>query len=223
MLLLFDIDGTLVRTRPVTHQRAMARAAVEVLGLPPSTDEAAVRAVEPWGKTDRWILRDLLAAAGRTELPGEDERARWENTAFRISAEIEDGSASDEDRRTSALLERLSGAGHRLSLVTGNLEPIARHKLGVRGLGGFFERGQGGFGSDAEVRADLVRLARVRAGAHPAGETVLIGDTPRDVEAALAAGVRAIAVAGGRYTRDDLVASGAHAAVDELVDVEPLL
>jgi phosphoglycolate phosphatase len=222
LLLLFDIDGTLVRSRPLTHQRAMARAAVEVFGLPPDTDEAAIRAVEPWGKTDRWILRELLEAHG-VPAPANGPLARWERAACAVYEEIEDGSAGDDDRRAAALLQRLRAAGHDLALVTGNLEPIARLKLARRGLGDAFPAGQGGFGSDAEDRAELVRIARRRAGAPPLRDIVLIGDTPNDVAAALAAGVRPIAIAGERYSRDDLLAAGAAAVVDDLDEIERLV
>jgi phosphoglycolate phosphatase-like HAD superfamily hydrolase len=52
---------------------------------------------------------------------------------------------------------------------------------------------------------------------------VLVGDTPRDVAAALDAGVRCVGVAGSRYSRDDLTAAGAEAAIDELDELEPLV
>lgn len=217
-LLLFDIDGTLVRTRPQTHQQALARAAVEVFELPPETDEAAVRAVEPWGKTDRWILREMLGFQ-----PGDDVVARWERAACAAYETLENGEPDDDDRRTAAVLERLRAAGHELALVTGNLEPIARRKLDRRGLGRWFPPGRGGFGSDGEVRADLVRIARERAGSWPREDSVLIGDTPLDVAAAMEAGVRPIGVAGGRYSRDDLLAAGADAAVADLDELDALL
>jgi phosphoglycolate phosphatase len=222
LLILFDIDGTLVRTRPLTHQQAMARAAVEVLGLPPGTDAASVRAVEPWGKTDRWILRELLEAHGLTA-PDPAGLERWERAACAAYEELENGSPTDGDRRTAALLERLAASGHRLALVTGNLEPIARRKLALRGLGDAFPDGQGGFGSDGEDRAELVRIARERAGSPPLSETVLVGDTPNDVAAGLTAGVRVIGVANERYPREVLLAAGADAVVDELDELEPLL
>jgi phosphoglycolate phosphatase-like HAD superfamily hydrolase len=221
LLILFDIDGTLVRSRPLAHQRAMAQAAVEVFGLPPDVDEAAVRSVEPWGKTDRWILRELLEAYGRGP-PGAGDLERWERAACALYERLEHGAPSDADRRTAAVLDRLHGAGHRLALVTGNLEPIARRKLALRGLDRHFRAGEGGFGSDAEDRAELVRIACERAGSPPATATVLVGDTPLDVAAALGAEVRAIGVAGGHHSRADLLAAGADAVVDELGELEPL-
>ena len=51
----------------------------------------------------------------------------------------------------------------RLSLVTGNLEPVARLKLARAGVGRYFEPGQGGFGSDHEDRGKLPAIARGRA------------------------------------------------------------
>ncbi len=207
-----------MRTRPLTHQEALAQAAVEVFGLPPGTDAAAVRAVEPWGKTDRWILREMLGFR-----PGIEDLERWERVACSAYEALENGEPDDDDRRTSAVLERLHTAGHELALVTGNLEPIARRKLALRGLGRWFPPGRGGFGSDGEVRADLVRIARERAGGRPHADTVLIGDTPLDVAAAIEAGVRPIGVAGGRYSRADLLRAGAAAAVSDLDDLDDLL
>lgn len=207
-----------MRTRPLTHQQALARAAVEVFGLPPDTDAAAVRAVEPWGKTDRWILRELIG-----HQPDDDDIARWERAACAAYEQLENGEPGDDDRRTGAVLARLAASGHDLSLVTGNLEPIARRKLELRGLGRWFPGGQGGFGSDGEARADLIRIAHERAGGRPPEESVLIGDTPLDVAAAIAAGVRCIGVAGGRYSEADLLAAGADAAVTDLDDLDAVL
>ena len=95
-----------------------------------------------------------------------------------------------------------------LSLVTGNLEPVARIKLRAAGLGGWFPAGQGGFGSDREDRTELPAIARARAGAdgapHPRERTLVIGDTPRDIACARADGVRCVAVAGGPYAAAEL-------------------
>jgi phosphoglycolate phosphatase-like HAD superfamily hydrolase len=226
MLLLFDIDGTLVRDRPLTHQQALTEAAVEVFGLRVPPGEDPVRAVEPWGKTDRQILRDVLERAG-LDPPSKDDVARWERVSCEAYArlEVDDGAARHTE--TAAALARLRDAGHSLALVTGNLEPIARRKLALRGLAGFFPEGQGGFGSDADLRPALVPIARTRAGAsigpHPREDTVLIGDTPRDVEAASADGVLCIAVTGERFSADALHSAGAAATVASIPEVEDAL
>jgi phosphoglycolate phosphatase len=89
----------------------------------------------------------------------------------------------------------------RLSLTTGNFEPVARLKLKRAGIGRHFAHGQGAFGSDSEDRAALPHIARKRAGhdgiEHPRAKTIVIGDTPRDIACARADGVRCFAVATG--------------------------
>ena len=121
------------------------------------------------------------------------------------------------------MLARLTDAGHDLALVTGNLEPIARLKLERAGIGRYFERGQGGFGSDAEDRGELPAVARARAGGWPRERTVVIGDTPRDIACARADGVRVIAVATGPFSAEaladaDAVVDGARAVLPVLAD-----
>jgi len=98
-----------------------------------------------------------------------------------------------------------------LSLVTGNLEPVARAKLHAAGIGRFFAAGQGGFGSDSEHRAELPRVARERAGSDgapfPRERTVVIGDTPRDIACARADGVLVIGITTGPFGAADLDAA----------------
>jgi phosphoglycolate phosphatase-like HAD superfamily hydrolase len=96
-------------------------------------------------------------------------------------------------------------------LLTGNFEAIARLKLARAGIGDVFAPGQGAFGSDAEDRAALPAIARRRAGTpaapYPRHETIVIGDTPRDIRAARADGVRCVAVATGSFSVDALAAA----------------
>ena len=194
-----------------------------MFGLRVAPGSSPVAEVEPWGKTDRQILRDVLVRAGLPE-PDEDGLARWERAACDAYERLEvDGDGSAEHAATADALARLRDAGHLLALLTGNLEPIARRKLALRGLGDFFPAGQGGFGSDAELRPDLVPIARARAGDVPPSATVLIGDTPLDVAAALADGVRAIAITGHRFSAAELLEAGASATVDELAELPMLL
>jgi phosphoglycolate phosphatase len=97
-------------------------------------------------------------------------------------------------------LRRVSEVGMHLALLTGNPEPMARARMERLGLGSFFPDGQGAFGCDAEDRTALIHLARERAGDWPLDRTVAVGDTPRDVSGAHAAGIRVISVEPG----DDL-------------------
>jgi phosphoglycolate phosphatase-like HAD superfamily hydrolase len=204
-----------------------------VFGLRVAPGASPVADVEPWGKTDRQILRDVLERAGLPP-PEPDALARWEQAACEAYARLEvDGDgpgAAAEHEATARALGRLRDAGHMLALVTGNLEPIARRKLSLRGLEEFFPPGGGGFGSDAELRPELVPIARARAGgaphggsAHPRDDTVLIGDTPLDVAAASADGVRAVGITGHRFSSEALLEAGAAATVDELAELEAVL
>jgi phosphoglycolate phosphatase len=228
LLLLFDIDGTLIRGRPLAHQAAMLEAIERAYGVAFRAGEDPIGDVVPNGKTDRQIVREILERRGVTGGAVDAGFESFESVCCEVHHGSErallDGEARD---RTVAALGRLVVAGHTLALLTGNLEPIARRKMDLAGLGAFFAAGQGGFGSDAEHRPDLVPLARRRAGGagtpHPADDTVVIGDTPLDVAAAHADDVRAIGVAGVRFSRDDLLAAGADAAVDELDELEPVL
>ncbi len=225
MLLLFDIDGTLIRASPKAHQRAMLDAVQEVYGVSFGADEDPIGEVVPNGKTDRQIVREMLTPRGITDGAVDEGFPAFERMACERHSASRDEVLTGEVRdSTAALLRTLRDDGHLLALLTGNLEPIARHKMDLAGLGEFFAPGLGGFGSDAEARPERVPLARRRAAdadgrPHPREDTVVIGDTPLDVAAAHADDVRAIGVGGFRYTRDDLLAAGAEAAVDELVEV----
>ena len=105
--------------------------------------------------------------------------------------------------RAAETLEELA-QGHELALLTGNPEPVARARMRRLTLDRFFAQGTGAFGCEAEQRADLVELARRRAGSPPLAEIVLVGDTPRDVAGAHMAGIRAIAVTTGEYGPTEL-------------------
>ena len=123
------------------------------------------------------------------------------------------------------LLEELAARPDefRLSLVTGNLEPIARLKLERAGVGRFFAAGQGGFGSDHEDRGKLPAIARARASdpPWPRERTVVIGDTPRDIACARVDEVRVAAVATGPYAIEAL--ADADAVVDDARALLPVL
>jgi phosphoglycolate phosphatase-like HAD superfamily hydrolase len=116
-----------------------------------------------------------------------------------------------------------------LGLLTGNYEAVARLKLARAGIGKRFPGGEGAFGSDAEDRAALPRIARRRAGPvgapHPRELTFVIGDTPRDIACARADGVRCIAVASGPFSEDELTGAdcvaGDTGMLARLLDGEP--
>ena len=122
----------------------------------------------------------------------------------------------------------LASAGVRQSVLTGNVRPLAMLKLRRAGLGEHLDLDAGAYGDTHEVRAELVAVAREAAsqiyGADFSGtSTVLVGDTPLDVAAALATGARAVAVATGSYTAADLAAAGAHVVLPDLTDTARVL
>jgi phosphoglycolate phosphatase-like HAD superfamily hydrolase len=214
VLLLFDVDGTLVRGAAEAHAAALIEALTAVHGI----RTAAVRVAQPAGRTDAEIARILLLDAGVSaeridSLAAEVRAACCEAYARLCPADLSEFVVPG----IPELLLSLSGSeGVRLSLVTGNFEPVARLKLLRAGVGRWFPAGQGAFGSDAEDRAALPPLARRRAGAggvpHARADTILIGDTPRDIACAHADGVRCVAVTTGPY------GAGALAAADWVAD-----
>jgi len=118
----------------------------------------------------------------------------------------------------------LHAAGHLLGLVTGNLEPIAHAKLSRVGLDQYFRLG--GFGSDHQQRAELVRIAVRRAReefSFPANGVVhLIGDTPKDIAAGKAAGVLTVGVATGHFALGELERAGADLALSSFAEFSRL-
>ncbi|HUA72238.1 MAG TPA: haloacid dehalogenase-like hydrolase [Solirubrobacteraceae bacterium] len=198
MLLLFDIDGTLLSGATGAHSRALDGAIREVHGV--STDDLRSK-IGPAGRTDgeiaRLILLDLGVSARRIDERADDVR----EACCRIYAEICPPDLSDHVVPGIAdLLPWLADRdGVTLGLLTGNFEPVARLKLGRAGIGRWFGPGLGAFGSDSEDRAALPAIARRRAGHVPREQTVVIGDTPRDIACARADDVRCVAVATGQF------------------------
>ncbi|MCW3010246.1 MAG: family hydrolase, partial [Solirubrobacterales bacterium] len=160
MLLLFDIDGTLLLKASAEHEDALQEALCAVHGI-----EIPVCRVETAGRTDGAIARSLLTLAGVDAKRADDrmqelQTASCEAYARRCPEDLRDKVSPGMPE----VLGALTDAGHVLSLVTGNFEAIARLKLRRAGIGSWFPPGQGGFGSDSEDRAALPAVARRRAG-----------------------------------------------------------
>ncbi len=215
-LWLFDIDGTLVDSGGA-GLRSLQEAAVECFGgTCPDPDLA--------GSTDLGVLADILAHFGRTA-GGEIEetffsaylrRLEWNLTHGEFPGRVLPGAA--------ALLETL----HRrdevsIGLLTGNTAGGAAAKMRHYGLHGYFAFGA--YGCDHADRNRLGPLALERATAHAGrpfspDETLVIGDTPKDVACAKALGARCLAVATGRFGAEELRACGADRVVATLEEVE---
>jgi phosphoglycolate phosphatase-like HAD superfamily hydrolase len=211
MLLLFDIDGTLLLRAAEAHAAALYEALRVVHGVAEPVREGT----EAAGRTDADIARTLLVHAGvsaeRIDARADDVRIAACEAYARL---VPDDLSAHVAPGIPALLERLAAREDTvLALVTGNYEAIARMKLRAAGIGRFFARGQGGFGSDHEDRAMLPAIARRRAGSAavgggdepwPRARTAVIGDTPRDIACARADGVRVAAIATGPFGPDEL-------------------
>ncbi len=207
MLLLFDIDGTLLQKATGEHARAIHQAIEDVHGV----DVRAARRPGPdmAGRTDGEIARILLVSAGVdleriNKLAGAVRERACELFAQTCPPDLSDKLVPGIDSVLGWLAEQDDVV---LALVTGNFETIARLKLKRAGIGRYFAQGQGGFGSDAEDRSSLPTVARRRAGGVPPSDAVVIGDTPRDIACARADGARCIAVTTGPYGPDELTAA----------------
>jgi phosphoglycolate phosphatase-like HAD superfamily hydrolase len=193
VLLLFDIDGTLLLKATDVHRDAIGAALHVVHGVTASEPGGMQTA----GRTDREIARGLLVAAGVSARRIDDRADDVQIAACEAYARMcpADLSATVATGMRELLARLAAREETILSLVTGNYEAIARMKLAAAGIGDFFARGQGGFGSDHEDRSMLPAIARRRAGGGdgapwPRERTLLIGDTPRDIACARADGVR---------------------------------
>jgi phosphoglycolate phosphatase-like HAD superfamily hydrolase len=221
-LVLWDIDQTLVTVNGVS-------AGFFPVVLRALTGRELHQTPEMGGKTDRQLVTAVLTGEG------------IEPSEALIEAFYE-GMAGLAHERSGEMLAKgraLAGAADAIaalatvpglvqSVVTGNIEPVARVKLELFGLDGQLDLDVGGFGSHSVDRRDMVDHARERA-AHKYGRAldgervVVIGDTVHDIAGALASGTRAIGVATGRTRPDELHAAGAHVVLPSLADTAALL
>ena len=233
-LVLWDIDNTLIDAGGLSHHLYGAVFA-ELFGR-------ELPAVAPMaGRTDRAIILETLTRSGIEDparhvtafVAGLTARAPEFGDRVRARGRALPG-ATESLAAVAALAaadpaaDPAAGGPVVQSVLTGNIRPLAEVKLGALGLTGYLDLDSGAYGDAHEVRAELVHLARDAAGqAHQAdfggAGTVLIGDTPLDVQAALATGARVVAVATGSYTAAELAAAGAHVVLPDLTDSSRVL
>jgi phosphoglycolate phosphatase-like HAD superfamily hydrolase len=200
-LVLFDIDGTLVRRAGPHHREALVRGILRVTGLQSTTEGIPVQ-----GMLDPVIVGVMMKAAGaparqiRAAMP-EVLRAA-ESYYLRVCPALVDKHCPG----VVPVLERLSRRGVLLGLVTGNLTRIGWRKLERAGLRSYFRFGA--FGEMASNRAGLARIAlrHARDNGWIAKESPvsLIGDAPQDIQAARANRLRAISVKTGITPPEEL-------------------
>ena len=217
-LVLFDIDGTLVRRAGPHHRQALVDAVRDITGMETTTEGIPVQ-----GMLDPDILTMMMLNAGagpeqiRRALPRIIERAQ----------EVYVPSVPDLQDKTCPgareLLEELARREILLALVTGNLTRIGWRKLERAGLHHYFRFGA--FAETAADRSDLARQAIATARREhrivPETPVSLIGDAPADIIAAKANGIRAISVCTGLTSRAELEAHNPDVIVDDLRAVSP--
>ena len=208
MLVLFDIDGTLLLRASEQHATALREALAAVYGVEASAMVPAA------GRTDTAIARDLAALGGVEGDRFDEGLERFKEVVAarflqRCPPSLRDRVAPGMGELLAALAQR---SDVRCSLVTGNYEPVARLKLERAGIASHFAPGQGAFGSDAEARNELPPIARARAGDYPREGTIVVGDTPLDIACARADGLRVLAVATGPHPASELTGADGVAA-----------
>jgi phosphoglycolate phosphatase len=222
-ILLWDIDGTLIRSvRPGIFKDYTAPAIEGIFGTAGRLGEMSVS-----GMTDLQIVAEALRDEGFTT---EQIRARLDDLRTLYMLEME-RVTTNEGAQPFYLLpgarEILEAARdhprYASALLTGNLEVAAQLKMRLVGLSHFFTL-PGAFGDDSHDRRDLPALACERISRHLGFELkpqqlIVIGDTPNDIACARHFGARAVAVATGRlYAAEDLLAHEPDALLQDLSD-----
>jgi phosphoglycolate phosphatase-like HAD superfamily hydrolase len=203
VVVLFDVDETLVHTGGAGG-RSWKAAFEKLYGIPADIGQHTSA-----GETDPQVAREtFMAVIGRA--PSDDELDRlYLNYLLHLSDDI----VSDQYRvlpGAEETLRSLGDAGVLLGIVSGAMEGAARTKLIPADLNRFFIFGA--YGSDSPDRAELTRIAiekatRLHSLLTPS-QVAVVGDTPRDIEAAKAAGAISVGVASGHFSVDELTAVG---------------
>lgn len=219
--MLWDIDHTLIENAGVSKE-IYAAAFTELTG------RVATQVAQTEGRTDPQIMADLLHTQDVPAHPWTQvERALEAAGTAHRQALVARGTVLPG---VVEVIEALASRPRIVqSVVTGNIRANAVVKLGALGLTKALDLDVGAYGSDCRDRSRLVSLARARAAAKygrdfgDESNAVVIGDTPRDVEAAHVGGARALAVASGVHTVDELRSCGAAYVMPSLVDTPAVL
>lgn len=199
-LALFDIDGTLL-SAVGAGKRALGRALLEIYGT--------AGPIEHWdfgGKTDPQICHELMTEAG---LATEEIQAKLDRVLAcyidYLTQELRDVVVYPGVYEVLDALQEVPNVT--LGILTGNVSQGAELKLKAIGVSQYFLLGA--FGSDSALRSDLVDVALERAFQEvgyrfTSKEIAIIGDTPHDIRCGRHRGVKAIAVATGPYSSEEL-------------------
>ena len=219
-VILFDIDGTLIRAvRRPEYRGRIRQMLIDTFGTC-----GRIAEVDFGGKTDLAIYREALECEGFTPAQIREHLPRLEARMVEILNELAaTGEVFHRCAGVGDLLEALAAnARFVTSLLTGNVEKLAEAKLRVVGLWPYF-KGRGAFGGDAEERDHLPEIAAARMADHlgvglSPEQFIIIGDTPRDIKCARHFGARVVAVASGFHSFDQLAAHRPDALLADLSD-----
>ncbi len=225
-LLLFDIDGTLIRCGKAPRQ-AITRAVEEVFGTRGNIDTYSFS-----GKTDPQIIHEVMTQAS---FSADEVQNRMARTLDRYTELLDQTLKPDDISVLNGIRELLacfdSHPDAYLGLLTGNLYTGARIKLSRAGLDRYFLNGHapvGAFGSDSMYREQLPAIAVRRALAihgivFKDKAVVIIGDSPFDILCGRHMNVRTVAVATGWHARDELMRYHPDICFDDLADTEQVV
>jgi phosphoglycolate phosphatase-like HAD superfamily hydrolase len=220
-LALFDIDGTLLTTQGRAVQALLA-ALEAVYGVRPANDGYLMD-----GKTELRIVHELLVQVGLDRASIERELPRfWPRYERELETAIHSSTTTVYTGVRELIRRMREETSVAIALLTGNCEAAARIKLEAAGLSGAFAFGA--FGQHHEAREELPAVALAEAerrmGLTLNGKAVsILGDTPNDVFCAKPLGLRAIAVATGRYDRHALAAARPDYLFSDFTDCEAVL
>lgn len=215
LLVLWDVDHTLIETRGVgrmIYERAFLA----------TTGKRLTHLADISGRTERDIMSDSLRLNG---IDPSDEMVSKLAEALVKGYEDARGELATRGRPLPGARETLKALKAEPAVfqvvLTGNLREVARIKLEIFDLARYLDLDSGAYGDDDADRAKLVQIAQARARQHTGiafdnNHTILIGDTTKDVEAGLKAGVRVIGVATGRTGAEELMKTGPTAVVKDL-------
>jgi phosphoglycolate phosphatase-like HAD superfamily hydrolase len=214
VVVLFDLDGTALTFEgpsPGPGRTALDQTMRELHGI-----ERATEGIRVAGGTDRAIARAMLrkAGAGEHDDAVSEVLAAYEARLKRILETRRYRPVGD----VAGAVRKLEARGAVVGIATGNTRAGAALKLASAGLDAVFDVARGGYGCEADVRADIVRLAASRCSAAAAPAIVVVGDTEHDVAAGRAVGARVIGVAISAVARAELQAARADAVVDACGD-----